>query len=157
MYKRGVAEDTKTITVNCDLSATRNKKQQLLSHVSHFLINLTSQSSNVHTMKAITRLGAYMCMANFLGIGDIHDFSAQNFAHSTNIFDIRYLKGELSPNLLSEMILPGVEVPIEKLLPKMLVRLWKENHYKRRCKVALVHRKCTVTSSVSVRLYASYN
>ena len=29
------------------------------------------------------------------------------------------IKGELSQILLSEMSLPGVEVPIEKLLPKM--------------------------------------
>ena len=38
-----------------------------------------------------------------------------------------YLKGELSPILLSEMSLPGVEVLIEKLLPKILGRLGKEN------------------------------
>ena len=48
----------------------------------------------------------------------------------------RTFKGELSPNLLSEMSLPGVEVLIEKLLPKILGRLGKENPSKRRCQVA---------------------
>ena len=60
--------------------------------------------------------------------------------------------------LLSEMGLPGVEALIEKLLPKILERLGKENPSKRRCKIAFVQRKCAVTSSVSVRfLYAWYN
>ena len=68
------------------------------------------------------------------------------------------LKGNSHQVLLSEMSLPGVEVRIEKLLPNILGRLGKENPSKRRCKVAFVHRKCAVTSSVSVRfLYASYN
>ena len=49
------------------------------------------------------------------------------------------------------MSLPGIEVLIEKLLPKILGRLWKENPSKRRCKVAFVQRKCAVTSSVSVQ------
>ena len=35
----------------------------------------------------------------------------------------------------------GVEVPIEKLLPKILGRLGKENPSKRRCKVVFVQRK----------------
>ena len=56
------------------------------------------------------------------------------------------------------MSLPGVEVLIEKLLPKILGRLGKENPSKRRCKVCFVRHKCAVTSSVSVRfLYATYN
>ena len=68
------------------------------------------------------------------------------------------LKGNSHQVLLSEMSLPGVEVLIDKLLPKILGRLGKENPSKRRCKVAFVQRKCAVTSSVSVRfLYASYN
>ena len=68
------------------------------------------------------------------------------------------LKGNSHQILLSEMSLPGVEVPIEKLLPKILGRLGKENPSKRRCKVTFVQRKCAVTPSVSVRfLYAMYN
>ena len=68
------------------------------------------------------------------------------------------LKGNSHQILLSEMSLPGVEVPIEKLLPEILGRLGKENPSKRRCKVAFVQRKCAVTSSVSVQfLYATYN
>ena len=67
------------------------------------------------------------------------------------------LKGNSHQTLLSEMSLPGVEVPIEKLLPKILGRLGKVNPSKRRCKVAFVQRKCAVTSSVSVQfLYATY-
>ena len=46
------------------------------------------------------------------------------------------------------MSLPGVEILIEKLLPKILGRLGKENPYERRYKVAFVKRKCTVTSLV---------
>ena len=41
------------------------------------------------------------------------------------------LKGNSHQILLSEMSLPGVEVPIEKLLPKLLGRLGKENPSKR--------------------------
>ena len=68
------------------------------------------------------------------------------------------LKGNSHQILLSEMSLPEVEVPIEKLLPKILGRSGKENPSKRRCKVAFVQHKCAVTSSVSVRfLYAMYN
>ena len=68
------------------------------------------------------------------------------------------LKGNSYQILLSEMSLPRVEVLIEKLLPKVLGRLGKENPSKRQCKVAFVQRKCAVTSTVSVRfLYASYN
>ena len=68
------------------------------------------------------------------------------------------LKGISHQILLSEMSLPRVEVLIEKLLPKILGRLGKENPSKRQCKVAFVQRKCAVTSTVSVQfLYASYN
>ena len=68
------------------------------------------------------------------------------------------LKGNSYHIYFFEMSLPGVEVHIEKLLPKILGRLGKENSSKRRCKVAFVQRKCAVTSSVSVRfLYASNN
>ena len=64
------------------------------------------------------------------------------------------LKGNSHQILLSEMSLPGFEVPIEKLLPKILGRLGKENPSERRCKVAFVQCKC----AVSVRfLYATYN
>ena len=74
------------------------------------------------------------------------------------VTSITILKGNSHRILLSEMSLPRVEVLIEKLLPKILGRLGKENPSKRRCKVAFVQRKCTVTSSVSVRfLYATYN
>ena len=45
------------------------------------------------------------------------------------------LKGNSHLFLLSEMSLPEVEVLIEKLLPKILRRLGKENRSKRRCKV----------------------
>ena len=56
------------------------------------------------------------------------------------------------------MSLPEVEVLIEKLLPKILGRLGKENPTKRLCKVAFVQRKCDVMSSVLVQfLYAMYN
>ena len=56
------------------------------------------------------------------------------------------------------MSLPGIEVPIEKLLPKILGRLGKEKPSKRRRKYAFVDRKFGVTSSVSVQfLYALYN
>ena len=56
------------------------------------------------------------------------------------------------------MCLPGIEVLLEKLLPKILRRFGKENPSKRRCKVAFVQRKCTVTSSLLVRFsYATYN
>ena len=73
-------------------------------------------------------------------------------------FPQKNLKGNSHQILLSEMSLPGIEVLIEKLLPKILGRLGKENPSKRRCKVAFVQRKCAVTSSVSVRfLYARYN
>ena len=48
------------------------------------------------------------------------------------------LKGNSHQILLSEMSLPGVEVLIEKLLPKILGRLGKENSSKRQCKVAFV-------------------
>ena len=58
--------------------------------------------------------------------------------------------GELSPNLLSEMSLPGIEVLIEKLFTQNIREIGKENHSKRRCKVSFVQRKCAVTSSVSV-------
>ena len=44
--------------------------------------------------------------------------------------------------LLFEMSLPGIEVLIEKLLPKTLGRLGKENPSKRWCKVAFAQRKC---------------
>ena len=53
--------------------------------------------------------------------------------------------------------MPGVEVLIEKFLPRISGRLGKENSSKRRCKVAFVQHKCAVTSPVSVRfLYATY-
>ena len=55
------------------------------------------------------------------------------------------------------MSLPGIVILTEKLSPKILGRLGKENPSKRRCKVAFVRRKFGVTSSVSVRfLYAAY-
>ena len=41
------------------------------------------------------------------------------------------LKGNSHQILLSEMNLPGIEVLIEKLLPKILERLGKENPSKR--------------------------
>ena len=63
------------------------------------------------------------------------------------------LKGNSRQILLSEMSLPGIEVLIEKLLPKILGRLGKENFSKRHCKVAFVRRKCAVTLSVSVQFY----
>ena len=79
------------------------------------------------------------------------------FTRST-AFPVKSLEGNSHQILLSEMSLPGVEVLIEKLLPKILGRLGKENLSKGRFKVAFVQRKCAVTSSVSVRyLYASYN
>ena len=54
------------------------------------------------------------------------------------------------------MSLPGIEVLIDKLLPKILGRLGKENPSKRRCKVAFEQRKCAVTLSVSAQfLYAT--
>ena len=80
--------------------------------------------------------------------------------HHTEILFTAFsnLKGNSHQILLSEMSLPGIEVLTEKLLPKILVRLGKENPSKRRCKVAFVQRKCAVTSSVWVRfLYATYN
>ena len=68
------------------------------------------------------------------------------------------LKGNSHQILLSEMSLPGIKVLIEKLLPKILSRLEKENRSKRRCKVAFVQRKYALTSSVLVQfLYATYN
>ena len=57
---------------------------------------------------------------------------------------LKLLKENSHQILLSEMSLPGVEVPIEKLLPKILGRLGKENHSKRRCKVS-----CLCTAPVS--------
>ena len=48
-----------------------------------------------------------------------------------------YIKGELSPNFLSEMSLPGVEVPIEKLLLKIRRRLGKETPLKDDAKLPL--------------------
>ena len=66
-----------------------------------------------------------------------------------------YLKGNSHQILLSEMSLPGVEVLIEKFLPNILGRLWKENPSKSRCKVALctAHVRCDVVSfgTISVR------
>ena len=71
---------------------------------------------------------------------------------------MRLLKGNSHQILLSGMSVPGVEVLIEKLLPKMIGRLGKENPSKIRYKVAFVQRKCALTSSVLVRfLYATYN
>ena len=54
------------------------------------------------------------------------------------------------------MSLPGVEVPIEKCLPKILLRLGKENPSKRQCKVARLFTaqvRCDVVSfgTISVR------
>ena len=43
-------------------------------------------------------------------------------------FPLTSLKGNSHQILLSEMSLPGVEVLIEKLLPKIYGRLGKENH-----------------------------
>ena len=62
------------------------------------------------------------------------------------------LKGNSHRILLSEMSLPGIEVLIEKLLPKILGRLGKENPSKRLCKVAFVQ-CCDVVSfgTISVR------
>ena len=76
-------------------------------------------------------------------------FDTQTFTNSS----LYLLKGNSHQILLSEMSLPGIEVHIEKLLPKILGRLGKENPSKRRCKVAFVQRKCSVTSSVRF-LYA---
>ena len=67
------------------------------------------------------------------------------------------IKGELHQILL-EMSLPGIEVHIEKSLPIIFERLGKKNSSNRRSKVAFVQRKCSVTSSISVRfLYALFN
>ena len=75
-----------------------------------------------------------------------------------NILKLCRNEGNSNQILISEMSLPGIEVHIEQLLPLILGRLEKENPSKRRCKVAFVWCKCTVTSSVSVRfLYATYN
>ena len=54
------------------------------------------------------------------------------------------------------MSLPGVEVPIEKCLPKILLRLGKENPSQRQCKVARLYTaqvRCDVVSfgTISVR------
>ena len=69
-----------------------------------------------------------------------------------------FFKGNSHQTLLSEMSLPRIEVLMEKLLPKILGRLEKENRSKRRCKVAFVQHKCAVTSLVSVQfLHATYN
>ena len=65
-------------------------------------------------------------------------FGVQKHPPPTLIISKCLIKGELSPNLLSEMSLPGVEVFLEKLLPKILGRLGKENPSKRRCNVASV-------------------
>ena len=62
----------------------------------------------------------------------------------------KILLGNSHQILLSEMSLPGIEVLIEKLLPKILGRLGNENPSQRRCKVAFVQCKCAVTLSVSV-------
>ena len=68
------------------------------------------------------------------------------------------LQGNSHQILLSEMSLPGVEVLIEKFLPKIVGGLGKEKPSKRRCKVAFVQRKSAVTSQVSVRCpCATYN
>ena len=85
-----------------------------------------------------------------------YEHASHNISHW--IMGNLILKGNSRQILLSEMSLPGIEVLIGKLLPKILGRLGKENHSKRQCKVALVQRKCAVTSSVSVQfLYAPYN
>ena len=76
MYKKEVAEDTKTITVNCDLSAAKKKEQQLFSHLphlSHFSHQLDiSVNSRAHCRgrRAPWRIhvhGARLCV---VGIGD---------------------------------------------------------------------------------------
>ena len=64
------------------------------------------------------------------------------------------IKGNSHQILLSEMSLPGIEVLIEKLLPKILGRLGKENLSKRRCKVAFVS---FCRQFLYDFLYASYN
>ena len=88
------------------------------------------------------------------------------------------LKGNSHQIILSEMGLPGIEVLIEKLLPKILGRLGKENPSKKtmrsrlcarkckilgrlgkenpakkRCEVAIAQCKCAVTSSVWYDFY----
>ena len=84
--------------------------------------------------------------------------SVSIFCHSFEIPYRMLLKGNSHQILLSEMSLPGIEVLIEKLLTIILRRLGNENPSKRQCKVAVVQRKCAVTSSVSVRfLYAMSN
>ena len=74
------------------------------------------------------------------------------------VLALSFFKGELSLNLLSKVSLPVIKVLIEKFLSEILGRLGRENPSRRRFKVALVQRKCSVTSSASVRyLYATYN
>ena len=69
---------------------------------------------------------------------------------------MRSSRGEASPNLLSEMSLPGIEVLLEKLSPKILGRSGKESLSRKQFKVAFVQRKCAVMLSVSVQyLYAT--
>ena len=59
--------------------------------------------------------------------------------------------------LPSEMSLPGIEVLIESCYPNIR-EIGEGEPSERRCKVAVIQRKCAVTSSVSVRLlYAMYN
>ena len=58
--------------------------------------------------------------------------------------------------LLSEMSLLGNEVLIEKLLPKILRKLGKENPSKRRCKVAFVQCKCAAKPSVFSTIYTHH-
>ena len=59
--------------------------------------------------------------------------------------------------LLPEMSLPGIKVPIEKLLPQILGRLGKDSSSERRCKGAFVQHEFGVMPSVLVQfLYATY-
>ena len=62
------------------------------------------------------------------------------------VLAVSFFKGELSPNLLSKVSLPVIKVLIEKFLSEILGRLGKENPSRRRFKVALVQRKCSVMS-----------
>ena len=66
-----------------------------------------------------------------------------------------HLEGNTHQILLLELSLPEIEVCTDKLLPKILEILGKENPSKEQCKIAFVQRKCAATPSVSARFYTA--
>ena len=97
-----------------------------------------------------TRARARACMDKWTNKQIARNNRKQSTSEKNHFCKSTNLKGSSHQILLSEMYLPGIEVCIEKLLPKILGRLGMENPSKRQCKVAYIQQHCAVTSSVLV-------